>query len=184
LVNLPACPGNGQSAGTVTYIASGSCNGNSANPSQITTASLPNGSTAGLQVTLQYYNKESPGAGSSGNSATCRKNGNNGYGTTCKVYKVSSVSVGATPVTGWTESPAASTSTAYTGINATMTLDIPSGLSSTLAASPDLLNIALADDATYSYTPDASGNPGGTGFSCVLNVATGKYVYTAYTCHQ
>lgn len=181
--NIVACPGSGQSAGTITYIASGSCSPtNKQNPIQITASGVPSGSSAGVQITLQNYNIQNTGKGSSGNDSTC-KSGQSAQATTCTVYYVSSVAVGSTPVPSWTSSPTASSGSGYTGLTALTTINVPSGLSSTSTTTPDLLNITLSKDTTYSYTPDASGNAGGQGYSCVLG-SNGKYTYTAFTCHN
>ena len=135
-------------------------------------------------MTISKYNIENLGAGSGGKSnSTCKKGSAPATGTTCSVYMVNTVSVNGTALSGWTPTLSIGTATGATSVygkSASVLVTVPSGLSSTSSTAPDLVQIAFTKDTTHSYVPNSSGNPGGTGYSCVLTAGT--YVYTAFSC--
>jgi type IV pilus modification protein PilV len=103
----------------------------------------------GLNVTVQYYNAQTLGSATTGGGVVgCTSVVN----TTCRVNQVSSITIGATTVSGWTTAPLNS-SDLY-GLNAGTIITSPNtpGLSSTNSASPDLMTINFTQDATHSST--------------------------------
>lgn len=137
----------------MSYVATTTNKCNSQSPNLVTATSVPSGSTAGLQVTVQNYNFQSTGTGGTGVGCST-KQGNatvQPTNTTCSVYQVSSVSVNGTAVPSWSSTLTAGTTSVY-GLGAKATITVPSGLSSTSSTTPDLLQIALSADGTNSYT--------------------------------